>query len=313
MKPLLRILKAGLQTTVQDLGRPQGASWGLPVGGAADGFALQLANLMLGNPLDAAVLEITLGGFQAQFEQTSSFALAGANCQATLDGQLLLPNAVYRGVKGQVLRFMPPEQGVRSYLALPGGIDVPLLWGSRSTLLASKIGGFAGRALKKGDVLSALRRDKSRSPCAVAMPERGELIRFLPGPQWLQLGAEGQKLLTSQAWQVDIHSNRMGLKINASKLFMDIPMEMSSHAVMAGTIQLPPNGQPIILLSDAQVTGGYPVVGQVIQADLWRLGQLRAGESIHLFAVSEDNALDALARQQAWFKRVASALAAHSL
>jgi 5-oxoprolinase (ATP-hydrolysing) subunit C len=306
---VLKIDKAGLQSTVQDLGRAQGASWGLPVGGAADGFALQVANLLLANPLDAAALEITLGGFRATFLQTSSFALAGADCTARLDGRVLLPNALYRGVKGQVLALAAPQQGARTYLALPGGIDVPELWGSRSTLLAAQLGGLEGRALQKGDVLAARRREKSLAECAVAMPERGQIMRFIAGPQWAQLGADGQKILSSQHWKIDIQSNRMGLKLNGALLSMDIPVEMASHAVLAGTVQLPRGGQPIILLSDAQVTGGYPVIAQIIQADLWRLGQLRAGDGIYLLPVDQREALDALARQQSWFQRVASALA----
>jgi biotin-dependent carboxylase-like uncharacterized protein len=308
---ILQVEKAGVQTSVQDLGRPQGASWGLPVGGAADGFALQVVNLLLGNPHDAAALEITLGGFRARFAHTSSFALAGADCDARLDGRRLLPNAVYRGVKGQVLSLGTPLYGARSYLTLPGGIDVPELWGSRSTLLAAGLGGMAGRALIKGDQLAARRRDKSRPPCAIAMPERGEVLRFIAGPQWEQLGSEAQKLFCNQSWKIDIQSNRMGLKLSGSLLQMEIPLEIASHAVMAGTVQLPRGGQPIILLSDAQVTGGYPVIAQIIQADLWRLGQLRAGESVYLLPVDQPTALDALALQQAWFKRVAATLAAH--
>ncbi|WP_373974630.1 biotin-dependent carboxyltransferase family protein [Chitinibacter sp. SCUT-21] len=306
---ILQIEKPGLQTSVQDLGRPQGASWGLPIGGAADGFAIQVANLLLGNSLDAAALEITLGGFRAQFLHTTSFALAGADCQARLDGQILLPNAVYRGVKGQTLQLAAPAQGVRTYLALPGGIDVPVLWGSRSTLLSAQLGGWDGRVLHKGDLIAARRRDKLRPACAVAMPERGQIVRFIAGPQWQELGLEGQKNFTAQNWKVDAKSNRMGLRLNGNQLSMEIPIEMASHAVMAGTVQLPANGLPIILLSDAQVTGGYPVIAQIIQADLWRLGQLRPGESFFLLPVEQAEALSALARQQAWFKRLASAIA----
>ncbi|WP_348945533.1 biotin-dependent carboxyltransferase family protein [Chitinibacter sp. FCG-7] len=301
---ILRVEKAGLQSTVQDLGRPQGASWGLPVGGAADALALQVANLLLGNPHDAAALEITLGGFRAQFAHTSSFALSGADCEARLDGRRLLPNAVYRGLKGQILSLGAPQQGARSYLALPGGIDVPELWGSSSTLLAAALGGLAGRALKKGDQLCAGLRDHARPALAISMPERGHLLRFIAGPQWAQLGSEGQKRFAQQSWKIDIQSNRMALKLNAGLLQMEIPIEIASHAVLAGTVQLPRGGQPMILLCDAQVTGGYPVIAQIIQADLWRLGQLRAGDTVALQQVDQPAALAALAQQQAWLQRI---------
>ncbi|WP_051258741.1 biotin-dependent carboxyltransferase family protein [Chitinibacter tainanensis] len=302
---LLRLEKAGVQSTVQDLGRVAAASWGVPAGGAADLLALQLANLLLGNPPEAAALEITLGGLRGQFEHTTSFALAGADCEARLDGERLLPNAVYRACKGQQLVLGTPAHGMRTYLALPGGLDVPLLAGSRATLLPAALGGWQGRPLRKGDVLRGLRRDKHCPPCAMALPPRGHILRYLPGPQWGELGSEGQRRWQHTAWQLDQQSNRMGLKLNGAELVMETPLQLRSHAVLLGTVQLPPGGQPIVLLADAQLTGGYPVIAQIIQADLWRLGQLRAGERVQMQLVDEASALAALREQQQWFRRLA--------
>ncbi|WP_410499063.1 biotin-dependent carboxyltransferase family protein [Chitinibacter sp. S2-10] len=301
----LEIIQPGIQTTVQDLGRMQGAELGLPQGGAADPLALRLANLLLGNPGDAAALEITLGGFRARFLSASHFALAGADCLAQLDGRQLLPNAVYAARAGQLLQLFAPVAGTRSYLALPGGIAVPKLLGSRSTLLSARLGGLDGRALLKGDRLAAYGSQHRHALHAVAMPERGQVLRFIAGPQWDNLGKHGQQRLQDQAFKVDIQSNRMALKLRSDKLQLKIPIEMASHAVFCGTVQLPPDGQPMILLSDAQVTGGYPVIAQIIQADLWRIGQFHAGETLYLQAVNPDQALSALQIQQDWLQWLA--------
>jgi 5-oxoprolinase (ATP-hydrolysing) subunit C len=306
MPAVLEIIRAGVQTTVQDAGRLNAAQWGVPQAGAADPLAYVLANGLLDNPLDAAVLEITFGGFQARFLRATDFAIAGADCAAQLDGQRLLPYSRQHASAGQVLQLHAPACGVRSYLALAGGVAVPLVLGSRSTVLAAQFGGFAGRSLQKGDVLEAFADSAvvPRPRLALAAPAWRPQIRILAGPQWGNLSPASQQSFLLQAWNVAKESNRMGMKLNGYELQLAIPIEMASQAVWSGIIQLPPNGQPIVLLADAQTTGGYPIIAQIILADLWLAGQCRAGDRVQFFLQSREQALAALRQQQAWLKQI---------
>ncbi|MBM5570909.1 MULTISPECIES: biotin-dependent carboxyltransferase family protein [Deefgea] len=301
----LVVIRAGVQSTVQDLGRRQAAQWGVPQAGAADPLSLALANLLLGNAPDAAAVEVTLGGAQFRFVAATDFALAGADCAAHLDGKPLLPYSRQRAQAGQLLQLSPPAHGARTYLALLGGIDVPLVLGSRSTLLAAQLGGVAGRALQAGDVLHAKANSTIGLPSlAIVPPSWRPVLRLMRGPQWGNLSTEAQSRLQKQTWQVSHQSDRMGLKLLGDKLQMAIPIEMASQAVFFGTMQLPPSGLPILLLADAQTTGGYPIVGQLIQADLWRAGQYRANDQIQFQIVDADKAVLALRAQQNWLRKI---------
>lgn len=305
MKSGFEVLRAGIQSTVQDLGRSDAAHWGVPQAGAADRLALVLANLLLGNSPEAACIEITMGGFQIRFLSPTDFALAGADCVASLDDQLILPYARSHAQAGQILTLKPPAKGLRTYLALWGGVDVPLVLASRSTLLTAQFGGMAGRALRVGDVLYAIQSGVSLlSPRSIAPPTWRSVIRVMLGPQWNHLTPVAQQFFLKTHWQLSHQSDRMGLKLSGNKLQMAIPIEMASQAVFSGTIQLPPNGQPILLLADAQTTGGYPIIAQVIQADLWLAGQCRANDRIQFEIVDDYAAVLALRAQRDWLSKL---------
>ncbi|QZA79249.1 biotin-dependent carboxyltransferase family protein [Deefgea tanakiae] len=299
------VIRAGVQSTVQDIGHSNTAHWGVPQAGAADLLSFALANLLLGNSPEAACIEMTLGCVQLRFLTETDFALTGADCAAQLDEKPLLPYSRQRAQAGQTLKLEAPVRGMRSYLALLGGVDVPQVLGSRSTLLSARLGGIAGRALRAGDVLLA----KSKTPnqrlsVAIAAPQWRSQLRVMRGPQWRNLSAEAQRFFQNNHWQVSGQSDRMGVKLLGSMLEMAIPIEMASQAVFAGTIQLPPNGLPILLLADVQTTGGYPIVGQVIQADLWLAGQCRANDKIQFKMVDANEAVLALRAQQTWLSQI---------
>ncbi|GHD65776.1 biotin-dependent carboxyltransferase family protein [Jeongeupia chitinilytica] len=305
----LTVLKPGPLTTVQDLGRDGYAALGVPHGGACDPLSLRLANLVAGNDEGAAGLEITLGGLALRFDAKTTFAWAGATMQVTLDGAMLHPAHRYTAGKGAVLRFGFAERGARAYLALAGGIAVPPILGSRSTGLLAGMGGFHGRALRRDDVVECGRAPRQVPGVAVAQPERGEHLRVLPGPDWSLLGHAAQRQLLSTPWQVGLASNRMGMRLTGAQLECDASDSLDSHAVMPGCVQLPPSGEPIVLLADAQTTGGYlrPLV--VIRADLWRAGQFKPGDTLRFAEVDSDAALAALAAQRDWLARVSRSLA----
>lgn len=305
MSAALEIVRAGVQSTLQDAGRFDGAQWGVPQAGAADPLAFALANILLGNQADAAGIEVTLGGLQLRFLVEIDFALTGADCAACLDEQAILPYSRQRAQAGQVLTLKSPVRGLRSYVSLAGGINVPLVLGSRSTLLAAKLGGLAGRALRAGDVLHLMRSSTIQlHPLAIQAPQWRTQLRVIPGPQWGNLSIEAQYLFQTHCWNVAPESNRMGVKLIGSNVQMAIPIEMASQAVLAGTIQLPPNGLPILLLADAQATGGYPILGQVILADLWLAGQYRAGDTIQFVMVDTKEAVLALRQQKKWLEKI---------
>ncbi|MBM3116723.1 biotin-dependent carboxyltransferase family protein [Jeongeupia naejangsanensis] len=305
----LTILKPGPQTSVQDLGRDGYAALGVPRGGACDPLSLRLANLVAGNAAGAAALEITLGGLALRFDAPTVFAWAGATMGVTLDGVALSPAHRYAAAKGAVLRFGFAEHGARAYLALAGGIDVAPVLGSRSTGLLAGIGGFKGRALCAGDVIECGEAEPRLPGVAVAQAERGEHLRVLPGPDWPLLGQDAQRQLLRTPWHIGLASNRMGMRLTGTAVDVASASSLASHAVMPGCVQLPPSGEPIVLLADAQTTGGYlrPLV--VIRADLWRAGQFKPGDTLRFVEVDTAAALAATTAQRDWLERMRRALA----
>ncbi|BCL76137.1 hypothetical protein JHS3_18730 [Jeongeupia sp. HS-3] len=304
----LTILKPGPLTTVQDLGRDGYAAFGVPRGGGCDALSLRLANLVAGNDEGAAALEVTLGGLKLRFDDATTFVYTGAAMNVTLDGVLLSPAHRYAAGAGAVLRFAYAERGARAYLALAGGIAVAPVLGSRSTGLLAGMGGFFGRALRSGDTLDCLPAEPRAPGVAVAQLERGEHLRVLPGPDWPLLDHAAQRQLLATPWQVSPASNRMGMRLAGSVVEIGAAPSLDSHAVMPGCVQLPESGQPIVLLADAQTTGGYLRALVVIRADLWRAGQFKPGDTLRFAEVDTAAALAALDAQQHWLVRIRRAL-----
>jgi antagonist of KipI len=316
---MLRVLTGGLQTTVQDLGRMGHQRQGVPVGGAMDRVALRVGNLLVGNDDDCASLEASLIGPSLTFEQRTLIALTGADLSATI-GETLLP--LWRPIAiaaGTTLRFGRPRVGCRAYLAIAGGVDVPRVFESRSTYLRAGFGGHQGRALRAGDLLGvghpsrhAERLSQTIEPPsdrpAVAgwsistslRPRYSEspTVRVIPGAHTNLLTADARNALTSAALRVSSSSDRMGYRLEGVELGLRSPIELLSEGVAFGTIQLPPGGAPIVLMADAQTTGGYPRIGEVASVDLPLVAQLKPGDSVRFRFVTIGEAQRAYLEQE---------------
>lgn len=326
----LVVVRPGMLASVQDLGRYGHRELGICPGGALDTLALTLANRLVGNEDGAAGLELTMGGCEFRFDNATRIALTGDDFGATLDRELLRPYWSIPVAAGQTLRLasvntIGPKAGLRSWLGVAGGIDVPLLLGSRSTDLKAGFGGLSGRALKKGDRLAF-----GVSPLSDAQTERrafgvrapewamaGEpsdigkaiSLRVMAGPEYEQFTIDARESLWGAPWRVTPQSNRMGSRLQGPALKRRRPVDMLSAGVIPGTIQVPPSGQPIILMGDAQTTGGYPRIGVVIRADLWKLAQTPLGGMLHLVQVDAAAALTAWDAQQRYLAQVSQGLA----
>lgn len=297
---MIELLRAGPLTTVQDLGRSAWRDRGISACGALDDLALLHANLLVGNPPDAAGLEFTLGPASLRFHAAGCIALTGTDADAWLDGQPLRPGWRTPVAPGQTLQLAAPRDRMRSVLAVSGGIDVAAALGSRSTDLKAGFGGLEGRALRDGDRLPwqppaahPTRRIGLRPPAWTPT------VRVLPGPEHDTFTAAAREAFWTAGWTLTPQSNRMGFRFAGPALERTDPVELPSHGVLPGVIQVPPSGQPIVLLADAQTTGGYPKIGVVIRADLWKLAQLRLGATLHFTPCTRDEAVAALRERQA--------------
>lgn len=284
---MLEVLAGGLQTSVQDLGRFGWRHLGVGIAGALDGYSARVANLLVGNPENSALLEITLHGPRLRLRGASRIALTGAQIDAHGNG-LALPG--WRPIDlphNCELVLGACRRGARAYLAFAGGVQVSRVLGSASTDLRAGFGGIEGRCLAAGDRLTLGAADIAavREPAAAAWwvsagvkldPAAPALIRVLPGRD----GVAPANSLAAQAYVVSSQSNRQGLRLQGTALKLADAHERLSEPVAPGTVQLPPDGQPIVLLGEAQTIGGYPCIGHVIRSDLSRLAQLRPGDSV---------------------------------
>ena len=303
---MLKVLHAGMMTAVQDDGRTGYRNLGVSVGGVLDKPAMQLANLLVGNRPGAAVLEITLGQFSAQITAPGWLALTGADCHARLDGSPLWTGWRFPVRPGQIVKLATPKHGMRSYLAVSGGIEVPAILGSRSTDLNAGFGGYHGRLIQDGDILPAGEPE--------SMPTRqigirqllfGNRVRALPGPEYREFSADAQEALWRSSWQLSPQSNRMGYRLQGPALRRNTERELYSHGLLPGVVQVPHGGQPIVLMADAQTTGGYPRIACVIAADLFHLAQIRLGEPIHFVRCTLEEAHAAWLDQSHYLEQIA--------
>lgn len=313
---MIEVLRTGALNTVQDLGRYGCLGWGVGTSGAMDRLALSAGNLLLGNEVGCAAIEVQVFPLRLRFLQDCDFALTGADTDAQLDGLPLLPWASHSARAGQVLRLGLPDAAAlyrsRAYLCLPGGVDVPQVLNSRSTQLRGTFGGLEGRALKTGDVLQAAQPRCTGQSLALLPPELGMplqcegslAVRVLPAAEYPCYASASQAALWQGEWTITPQSDRYGFRLSGQALRLQAPLEMRSHGIVPGVIQVPPDGQPIVQMRDAQPTGGYPKIGTVIEADLWRLGQMPIGSRIRFMAVGWDEALDAQAQVNDWLDDV---------
>ena len=326
----LVVVKPGMLASVQDLGRHGHRQLGICPGGALDTLALTLANRLVGNADGAAGLELTMGRCEFRFESATRIALTGDDFGATLDGMALWPNWSVPVAAGQTLRLdganvRSAKTGLRSWLAVAGGIDVAPVLGSRSTDLKAGFGGHGGRALKKGDRLplgtSSLNDAQRARPAFGLRAPNWDIegqhasgsdaipLRVMLGPEYEQFTVAARELLWGEPWRITPQSNRMGSRLEGPSLLRKRAIDMLSAGVIPGTIQVPPSGQPIILMGDAQTTGGYPRIGVVIRADLWKLAQAPLNGRLRLVQVDAAAALAAWEAQQLYLRQVAQGLA----
>ena len=339
----LEVLDPGLLTTVEDGGRPGFLHLGVPRGGTQDRWSLAVANALLDNPGDAAALEITLVGPRLRAASPTTIALAGADLGARVGSRGILPGEAVSLAPADELLFQGPTSagaGARAYLALPGGVDVPAVLGSRSTCLVAGFGGLDGRPLQAGDRIAGT--GHAGGPAAPAAPAAAVKARWpgpaRPLPRSDDSGAILVRLLSrvpdrdgrprpagagkgsghdiamsaalawlvSRGWRIGVASDRMGLRLErgaqaeepSARADRPVLPEAVSHGVARGAVQLPPGGDPIVLLADHQPTGGYPVIGVVITADHPVLGQLAPGARLRFEVASIAEAQRALHDQR---------------
>ncbi|MGO4733688.1 biotin-dependent carboxyltransferase family protein [Paenibacillus sp. 2KB_22] len=313
----IEVIRPGLLSTIQDEGRTGYRRYGIHPGGVMDTFAARAANMLVGNPRNAAVLEMTMTGPELRFQESQLVSLCGGDLTATVDH---LPVPLWRPVlvrAGSVLKFGPCRHGLRCYLALAGGIAAPEVMGSRSTDLKTGIGGLAGRPLRVADLLSTGEPSGEAKVWMKRMEqqvEKSEWDRRILAPAWFLSERErpdyyGRSVIRvmesidsslfseaslgqfyAEKYVISPQSDRMGYRMQGSRLELNQPLDRLSEAVTYGTVQVPPDGQPIILMADHQTIGGYPVIAQVAQVDMPILAQARPGTRISFEQITHDQA-----------------------
>lgn len=326
----LNVVRGGILSSVQDLGRWGFQRFGVPVGGAMDEFSHRLANLLVGNDEADAAVEITLVGPAFTLTDDTLLAVCGGDFEPQVNGERL-PRARPVMVKaGATLDFGRCKRGCRAYLAVSGGFQVEPVLGSRSTFLRGGFGGYHGRALKRGDVLETRETDPALYPglrerlrlslAASAHPpwaatERVELlspgpyaIRFVRGRHWECFDDDALARFQASEYRVGAQSDRQGYRLVGPPLLLKEPINMISEGVTFGTIQVPPDGEPIVLMASRQTTGGYPRLGEVVSADLPLLAQLPPGAGIRFQSVSLEQAYALLAQREQDLARMRQAV-----
>lgn len=307
------VVRSGFLTTVQDRGRTSFRQFGVSLGGALDSFALRVANLLVGNDEPAAGLEIILGGLQLRFDDDRVIAWCGGEFDVRAGSTSLPAGHAARLQAGGELKFDRSKVGCRAWLAISGGIDVPIVLGSRSTDLRAGFGGFEGRTLRDGDTvpLGEVRRSQtvatgrissiSAQHDWVSPARRDPILRFVRGAAWDRFNASALQRFTSETFTASPDSDRMGVRLDGLELKRNDNVDLISEAVAPGTIQVPPSGQPILLLGDCQTIGGYPKIAHVITRDLGIAAQLRAGDRVQFHEVSLAHAHQLLVEREREF------------
>ncbi|HJR60265.1 MAG TPA: biotin-dependent carboxyltransferase family protein [Vicinamibacterales bacterium] len=305
----MTVVRAGMLTSVQDLGRWGQQHLGVPVAGPMDWYSHRLANAVLGNPADAAALEITLMGPELVTDTETVCAIAGAEFEALAGERRVRPAEPFVLRAGERLRFGGRLAGTRATLAVSGGFTPPAVLGSRSTSLVSHLGPFGGRALKIGDVLPiappaiVVRRYFGRP---LLLPLGGARLRVVPGPHETRFTEHARDVFAQSRYIVTPDSNRMGYRLDGPRLEHADAADMLSDATPVGSVQVPPSGCPILLMADRQTTGGYPRIATVITADLPLAGQLAPGDWIEFEPCSRAAAVEALRRREAALRGTAA-------
>ena len=311
MTATLRVVEPGLLTTVQDLGRYGYQRFGVPVSGAMDDFALRAANLMVGNEEGAGALELTVLGPTIVIESDTSIAITGGDLSPALDGEPVPLWETINVPAGSRLSFGGARDGLRSWLAVAGGIDVPMVMGSRSTYVRGGIGGLQGRALSAGDTLSTLSPSGGvdvgrRLPEDFPAPSYGNShqLRFVPGPQDEAFTEDAVSTLLGSIYSVSMDQDRMGCRLEGPALKHRSGPDIVSDGSPLGAVQVPGDGTPIVLLADRGTTGGYTKIATVIGADVGLLAQAMPGDEVTFSAVSVEDAQSVLRERRAVLRAI---------
>lgn len=323
---IMHVDRPGMHSMFQDLGRYGHQRFGVSVNGPMDEWSHRLANVLGGNSARAAVLECTLNGPRVSFSESVVIALCGADMKATVDGRPIPFNCPVYVRRGAVLDIGERTAGARTYLAVRGELAVPAVLGSQSTNARAGFGGFQGRTLRKGDKVPfqgpgrstpSLEIEKyglqsglpsvAGCPISLAASSADDAVRFVQGPHWAAFTSAAHESFTGNAYRVSTQSDRMGLRLTGSALRLKEALEVVSEATVFGTVQVPPDGQPIVLMADRQSAGGYPKIAYVASADLPKVAQMLPGEALRFKSITQEQA------ERLWLeseKRLAEACAA---
>ncbi|NPV69026.1 MAG: 5-oxoprolinase subunit PxpB [Firmicutes bacterium] len=310
------VLDGGFLTTVQDYGRFGYQQFGMPPSGAMDRFSLPVANLLVGNSPDAAGLEVTYVGPRLRALRPVLVAVTGAEFEPTVNGRLVPQWESIELREGDVLEFGVPQAGCRAYIAVAGGIAVPVVMGSRSTYLRGAVGGIEGRRLASGDRIATLIPETGVfAATGSSMPDRLRprfgrewVVRAVPGPQADHFTRAGIDTLFSAAWTVTGQSDRMGMRLKGPRVEHAGKPDIISDGIPHGAIQVPGEGQPIVMLADRQTTGGYPKIATVIGPDIDLLGQARPGDTVFFRPTTVEQAHEVLRTYSATLSAIAARL-----
>lgn len=309
---MIHIEKPGMLTTIQDIGRRGFQQYGVIVSGAMDTLALQTANILVGNAQDEATLEMTMGGLRFKTDCDCVIALTGAAIQGTINGDTPLqsyrPVALKAGDTVQLGRLL---SGCRNYIAFRGGIDVPAIMNSKSTYLRAGIGGYEGRALKKGDALTVEQHTAQQVNWQAEPPQYAQknwTVHVTTGPEWAQFTEDSKQQFLATQYDITTAADRMGYRLKGPTLQRLSAEELLSDAVLFGTIQVSNDAQPTVLLADRQTTGGYPRIAQVIASDLHLFAQMKPGDSIQFECVTLAESYTLLDEQTQYLRKLTQAV-----
>ncbi|NHC41618.1 biotin-dependent carboxyltransferase family protein [Bacillus sp. MM2020_1] len=309
--PVFKVIKPGMQTTVQDLGRYGYQQFGVSPAGAMDAYAMQIANLLVGNKLAEAVLEASFIGPTIEALSDLVISICGGDYSPTVDGQAVQLWKSFLIKKGQVVSVGQCKRGARTYIAIAGGMDVPTVLNSKSTFLNGSFGGHEGRALEKEDILSGFpeirKPSKSIHPDLIPDYKKQLQIRVILGPHHHLFTERSLKQFLTAEYRVSPQSNRMGYQLNGPKLQHTNGPDIISDPIPLGGIQVPASGQPIILMADHQTTGGYTRIGTVISVDIQKLAQAVPDTIIKFSEVTLEEAHRLYLERQSLLKRLALA------
>ncbi|MGN8647401.1 biotin-dependent carboxyltransferase family protein [Gracilibacillus sp. HCP3S3_G5_1] len=299
----IEIIEEGLHTTIQDRGRLGYQSYGFPVSGPMDEFAAQMANILLNNDRNEAVIEMGFIGPTLQFHQDAIIAITGGNMSANLNDTPIPLAQPIQVKKGDILQFRTVKTGGFGYIAIKGGFNLPEILGSRSTIVRADVTGLLGRKLSIGDTIPFshsyhMKKQFSwgiTSDLFAYIEQAPKTIRYIEGAQYNWFEAD---TFEQEEWTASTQSNRMGYRLEGTPVKRRNDKQLLTEATLFGSIQVPPNGLPIILMADGQPTGGYPKIGQVARVDLRKVSQLRPGQSFRFHKITVDEAITLLASRE---------------